>query len=165
MCQDPKLLGSKLVLGLVGFLGIPYIVVVAAPMETSAATEVAEQQTIGSVPWIPADNFGARLALIRQHMRWSAEEAAEKCGDLGGQNWRNWETGGTLPRNLTGVCSRIADAAGCDYTWLMVGGPLKPGADGRSRCFSAVDAVHDQLELIDDGGTPWNHRADLVVAS
>lgn len=73
-------------------------------------------------PWVPEDTFGARLALIRQRMSWNVKEAAEACG-LTGQSWHNWENG-SLPRDLYKTVTLIADAAGCDRTWLLMGGPI-----------------------------------------
>lgn len=76
--------------------------------------------------WVPADTFGARLALIRQSMGWAtAAEAAFACGDLGDQNWRNWEAG-RRPREFERVCRKIVQHADdCDLDWLMRGGPLE----------------------------------------
>jgi len=74
--------------------------------------------------WVPEDTLGARLALIRQRMGWSATEAADRCGGLGDQNWRNWEAG-KVPRDLPRVGSKIAAATGCDLDWLLRGGALE----------------------------------------
>lgn len=74
---------------------------------------------------IPQDTFGTRLAIIRQAMGWSASKAAFNCGDLGEQNWRNWEDG-KRPRDYEAVCHRIAAATGFDLDWIMRGGPLEP---------------------------------------
>lgn len=83
-------------------------------------------------PWVPLDTFGARLAVLRQHLGgWNVKRAADACG-LDDQKWRNWEAGKSKPRDLEGVARQIADATGVDYVWLMAGGPL------RSRCFSVV---------------------------
>lgn len=72
-----------------------------------------------SEPWIPRDTFGARLALVRQHMGWNTAQAAAACG-LGDVNWRKWEHGRS-PRNVHEVARQIADRTGCDYSWLMLG--------------------------------------------
>lgn len=74
--------------------------------------------------WVPADTFGARLALIRQAHGWSAAEAATECGDLGDQNWRNWEDG-KVPRDLPRVVAKIQERTRCDLDWLLRGGPLE----------------------------------------
>lgn len=43
---------------------------------------------------------------------------------------------------------------------------LLPASAGRTRCFAlAGEDILGQLELFDDGGTEWNQRAELVVAS
>jgi hypothetical protein len=78
-------------------------------------------------PWIPTDStFGARLALIRQHMAWgNVKEAALACG-LPPESWRTWERDGVEPRGLTRIARQISNAVGCDYGWL-VGGPALSG--------------------------------------
>ena len=106
--------------------------------------------------WVPVDTFGARLALIRQRMQWNVKEAAEACG-LVDQSWRNWEDG-MSPRKVHDVARQIAERTGCDYTWLVAGGPL------RSRCFSAIAGTLGQLPLFEDGGPAWSDRATLRVA-
>ncbi len=73
--------------------------------------------------WIPTDTFGARLALIRQRFGWNVVEAAEACS-LNDETWRQWEKTGRTPRNVFDVARKIADATGCDYDWLVVGGDL-----------------------------------------
>lgn len=94
-------------------------------------------------PWIPVDTFGARLALVRQHLGLNALEAATRCG-LNDQSWRNWEAGSS-PRGMNEVARKIADALHVDYTWLMAGGPI------RSRWFAPLSLVPDphdrQMEL------------------
>lgn len=79
--------------------------------------------------WIAdASTFGARLALVRQKRGWgNVQEAARACG-VPTESWRNWERDGMDPRHKEVICARIADAAGCDYLWLMLG-PLD--VDGR----------------------------------
>ena len=75
-------------------------------------------------PWVPADTFAARLALIRQHLGgWNVKKAAELCGIDDG-SWRNWEAGRGKPRDYENVCRKIADATGCDRKWLQAGGML-----------------------------------------
>lgn len=92
--------------------GLPIFVGMAAPMRHAEG-------------WVPADTFGARLALIRQAQGWSATEAALECGDLGDQNWRNWEDG-KIPRDLPKVCAKIQERTRCNLDWLIRGGPLEP---------------------------------------
>jgi transcriptional regulator with XRE-family HTH domain len=70
-------------------------------------------------PWVPEDTFGARLALVRQHLGWNVTEAATACG-LTGQSWHNWEAG-SLPRDLVGTAAKIAEATGCEARWLVLG--------------------------------------------
>jgi hypothetical protein len=72
--------------------------------------------------WIPQDSFGARLALIRQHLHVNVNRAALMCG-LDGENWRNWESGKN-PRDFELVCHKIAEATGCSIGWLMMGGAI-----------------------------------------
>jgi transcriptional regulator with XRE-family HTH domain len=83
------------------------------------AQALAEQST-EEAEWVPEDNFGARLALIRQHKSWNVKEAAQYCG-ISPASWRNWEEG-VRPQGLDVVAQKIARAAGCNYRWLMMGG-------------------------------------------
>lgn len=69
--------------------------------------------------WVPEDSFGARLALIRQAMKWNVKEAAEACG-LNDQSWRNWEDGRRC-RDLIAVAERIAKATDIDIAWIVMG--------------------------------------------
>jgi hypothetical protein len=92
-------------------------------MTTDAGTQQA-------APWTAdASTFGARLALVRQHMGWgNVKTAAEKCG-LPVESWRNWERDGVEPRRLTTIAMTIASVAGCDYLWLVHGpdrGSVRP---------------------------------------
>ncbi len=70
-------------------------------------------------PWVPsAESFGARLALIRNHLGgWNVSRTAKLCA-LDAQSWRSWEAG-HHPRDYPTVCQRIADATGCSLGWLM----------------------------------------------
>lgn len=75
--------------------------------------------------WVPTDTFGARLALVRQHLGgWNVTRAADLCG-ISDQNWARWEKGGDC-RGYTRICRKIADATGCNLDWLMKGGPILP---------------------------------------
>lgn len=101
-------------------------------------------QAIDELPqnWVPEDTFGARLALVRQVRGWNVKQAASACG-INPQTWANWEDG-TDPRGLDRVARAISRAAGCDYHWLVAGGPLN------SSCISALHAVppaQGQMEL------------------
>jgi hypothetical protein len=76
--------------------------------------------------WIPEDTFGARLALIRQHLGgWNVKRAADFCG-IDDQQWRNWESGRNRPRDYPVVCRRICSRTGVALSWLMMGGPPRP---------------------------------------
>jgi hypothetical protein len=70
--------------------------------------------------WVPSDEtFGARLALVRQHMGWgNTREAAVACG-LPVESWRGWERDNRLPRDYATVCRKIADRTGVNLVWLM----------------------------------------------
>jgi hypothetical protein len=72
--------------------------------------------------WTADDStFGARLALIRQHMGWgNVKEAATACG-VPAETWRTWERDGVMPRNYTEICDRIAQVTGADFIWLLTG--------------------------------------------
>lgn len=52
-------------------------------------------------PWVPLDTFGARLALVRQHLGLNVLDAAKRCG-INDQSWRNWEAGKS-PRGMDRV--------------------------------------------------------------
>ena len=81
---------------------------------------------------VPLDTFGARLAIVRQHMGgWNVKRTADRCG-LDDQKWRNWESGRTKPRDLTAVCRTISEACQVDFVWLIAGGPL------RNKCFAGA---------------------------
>lgn len=101
---------------------------------------MAEPVTTSTVEeWIPTDSFGARLALIRQAKGWNVKEAAEACG-LNDQSWRNWEAGGGVQK-MDRVALKIAEATGCNYVWLLAGGPI------RFRCINGVPVQGGQMEL------------------
>lgn len=70
--------------------------------------------------WTVDDSeFGARLALVRQRLRWNIKEAATECG-LPPASWASWEAG-AMPRQLADTCDRIAQRTGADYLWLLAG--------------------------------------------
>lgn len=82
-------------------------------------------------PWAPDDStFGARLALVRQHMRWNAAEAARECG-INADSWRLWEEG-RRPRDLMQTAQAIAARTGCDFRWLIMG-PSRADLERRMR--------------------------------
>lgn len=71
--------------------------------------------------WIPStDEFGARLALIRQRERLNVRRAAERAG-VDDSSWLAWETRGAMPRDQVSVATKIARAFGCDLVWLLTG--------------------------------------------
>ena len=78
--------------------------------------------------WTADDStFGARLALIRQHMAWgNVKEAATACG-IPAESWRTWERDGVTPRRLVEIAGIIADRTGCDFGWLVAGPRLRGG--------------------------------------
>lgn len=90
---------------------------------------------------MPDDStFGARLALVRQFMKWgNVKEAAVACG-LPVESWRTWERDNVLPRRYTAICVTIADKTGCDLGWLLAGGQLREGV----RIVPAITEVHKQ---------------------
>jgi transcriptional regulator with XRE-family HTH domain len=68
---------------------------------------------------IDDSSFGARLALVRQRMRWNIKEAARECG-IPPASWANWEAG-AMPRRYTEMCRLIAQRTGANYLWLIAG--------------------------------------------
>lgn len=91
---------------------------------------------LDELPWIPQDDFRARLALVRNRMGWNVKDAGELTG-VGDVNWRNWERG-KHPRNLEDVCRKIAAACGCSYQWLMLGDAFGSPEQVRSRWTAPV---------------------------
>jgi hypothetical protein len=83
--------------------------------------------------WVADDStFGARLALIRQRMRWgNVKEAAVACG-LPVESWRSWERDGRTPQRLVEIASIIADRTGCDFGWLVAGPRMAGRPEGTS---------------------------------
>lgn len=80
------------------------------------------EQPVQQPAWIPDDTrFGARLALIRQHMAWgNVKEAALACG-VPVESWRTWERDNVKPQRYEEICRKIAQHSGCDLDWLMRG--------------------------------------------
>jgi DNA-binding XRE family transcriptional regulator len=94
--------------------------------------------------WVPRDSFGVRLAMIRIELGGlNVKKAAEMCG-INDQSWRNWEAGGSTPRDYETITAKIAAATGCDLHWLRAGGDL------RSRCSSANGQVGRHLSVVPD---------------
>lgn len=83
--------------------------------------------------WVPnVATFGARLALVRQHMGWTnIKEAAEACA-IAPQTWRQWESDKFVPRQLVHACMKIAGVTGVDYRWLALGPEDQAPADSES---------------------------------
>lgn len=54
-------------------------------------------------------------------MKWNVSEAGVAIG-VSGQTWRNWEEGKGC-RTMPETCRKIAEVSGCDYRWLIAGGP------------------------------------------
>src|SRR5262245_26075047 len=98
-----------------GYLYFPYFSAYPARV-----TMTSQSDQLGG--WIPDEStFGARLALVRQKMRWgNIVTAAEACG-LPAESWRTWERDGMTPRRIVVVAKQIAGATGCDYLWLLLG--------------------------------------------
>ena len=71
-------------------------------------------------PWIPEDNFGARLAVIRTALRLNVKQAAAQVPGVSDENWRQWERGRS-PRDMDVQARRIAEALNVDYVWLLTG--------------------------------------------
>lgn len=72
--------------------------------------------------WVPsADTFGARLALVRQHLGLNVKAAAERAG-LDHSSWGTWERG-RQPRDLLEKAKQISERLGVDRTWLLTGLP------------------------------------------
>lgn len=89
-------------------------------------TQTVPEAPTAAPPRVPnASTFGARLALVRQLMRWgNIAEAARECG-LPTDSWRNWEVDGREPRRLVTIAMAIATRANVDIDWLVYG-PSKP---------------------------------------
>lgn len=108
-------------------------------------TEVVGTAKGAGQPWIPAaDTFGARLALVRQHMAWgNIVEAATAC-TLPVASWRNWERDGRSPRNIVEISRKIAARTGCDFLWLLTGSAsvVKLGTTSQ---YPQVSDVHPAL--------------------
>lgn len=101
-------------------------------MYGDAMTQAPEQSTARG--WMPDDStFGARLALVRQHMKWgNVREAAVECG-LPPESWRTWERDGVEPRRIVEIASLISNRTGCDYGWLLAGPRLRQGGAPNER--------------------------------
>lgn len=70
--------------------------------------------------WVPSvDSFGARLALVRNHLGLNVKAAAERAG-MDHSSWGTWERG-RQPRDLLDKARQISEALGCDFVWLLTG--------------------------------------------
>jgi hypothetical protein len=88
--------------------------------------------------WVPdLSTFGARLALLRQHMGWTnITEAAQLCG-FPAETWRTWEQHGREPRGYMNVCMKIAGVTNVDLNWLAVGPqPVPTSAESGAVAFT-----------------------------
>lgn len=74
--------------------------------------------------WRPTDSFGNRLAVIRNELGLTQQQAAERCG-LDDGSWSNWERGAN-PREKERVVYKIVRGLHVDREWLMWGGELTP---------------------------------------
>jgi transcriptional regulator with XRE-family HTH domain len=91
--------------------------------------------------WVPsAESFGARLALVRNHLGLNVKAAAERAG-MDHSSWGTWERG-RQPRDLLEKARKISDALGCDYLWLLTGTPPTDGDTVRcSRWYPSATRV------------------------
>jgi transcriptional regulator with XRE-family HTH domain len=70
--------------------------------------------------WVPStESFGARLALVRNHLGLNVAKAAELAGE-DDSNWQNWERG-VKPRDMVDKARKISEALGCNFLWLLTG--------------------------------------------
>lgn len=71
--------------------------------------------------WVPdLGSYGARLALVRQHMGWNMKEAARECG-LPQNSWLGWESTGHNPRDFVRVSEAISKRTGATVDGLLPG--------------------------------------------
>lgn len=89
-------------------------------------------------PWVPRDDFAARLIQIRHHLRLSQDVAAERCG-LNPNTWATWELGRS-PRQMDKVVSAIVDGLGVDRDWLMWGAVRSRCSFGRLHFLGLISA-------------------------
>lgn len=118
-----------------------------------------------SEPWVPADTFAARLAVVRVAMGGlNIKEAATLC-QINPESWRRWEDG-AFPRNLEDVCWQIHDATRIDFHWLIGGGPLGGLRTGSfSSDLVALPEPTGQGQLLDDELWPYEFYAKPALAS
>jgi transcriptional regulator with XRE-family HTH domain len=69
--------------------------------------------------WIPSDNFGTRLRVVRHEKRLSTRDVAEICG-VNHNSVAHWERGSS-PKNMAEIVLKICEATGVDRDWLMFG--------------------------------------------
>lgn len=96
--------------------------------------------------WIPSDNFGSRLFLVRRQKRMTVEQIAKLCG-IAQPTWTTWENG-ARPRDMVATIGKIVAATGVDRDWLMWGGPLSDasssGGSGDLTGRSGWSAFYDE---------------------
>lgn len=116
---------------------------------------------VGGGGWTVNDGeFGARLALVRQRMKWNIKEAATECG-LPAASWASWEAG-SMPRRYAEVCEKIAQRTGADFLWLMAG----PGRVPRPQAIREYSQVADRLDQLSRprDNRPSGHPAPAAAA-
>lgn len=118
-------------------------VVYRAPMTTTPH----QHQTAKG--WMPDDStFGARLALIRQRMRWgNVREAATECG-IPPESWRTWERDNVAPRRIVEMSTLIAQRTGCDLGWLIAGSAMVGRVEIATPAASDQKVVSGQLSRL-----------------
>jgi hypothetical protein len=119
----------------------------------------------GSARWVPSTStFGARLALVRQRMKWNIKEAALACS-VAQASWREWELQNRQPHKLQEVSAKIADRTGVDDYWLMTGRetPLPPPPGG-GLPLPRVDSNHQPSGCGDDDSAT-EHDLEYPAAS
>lgn len=92
-------------------------------------------------PWVPADDFAARLKLVRHSLALDYRAAARMCG-LSWSTWRTWEQG-TKPQDALAVAAKISEALGVDREWLAWG---------------EIDPVRTPLRISRKSGDPDDTR-------
>jgi transcriptional regulator with XRE-family HTH domain len=121
--------------------------------------------------WVPAETFGGRLALVRQHFGWNVKEAAIICR-VPVETWRGWERDHTQPRRYLEVCRVIAEATGADYDWVLDGRRGTHESPGQEDANSTDDPnvvrlprLDSNQQPFDDGATsPRNPARPIIVA-
>ncbi|QBZ73190.1 transcriptional repressor [Gordonia phage EricDab] len=93
--------------------------------------------------WMPtADNFGTRLAMVRQGMGWNVTEAALACG-VTPTTWRKWEFEGARPRDYMGVAKAVSARTAVSLQWLVFGSDHR-AVDGPLPAVPTVRVYEDE---------------------